>query len=107
MFPGLPDDRLYQRMKCRKGSKEGGDSVGHLSVFSAVNELLLHAGVDCSISLEKPHWEEVDYTIFSGVCVCVRVSSPFLFAFYSCHITQGIMHVIQYWYLTVDTKWCF
>ena len=53
--------------------------------FSAVNELLLHTGVDCSISLEKPHWEEVDYTIFSGVCVCVcvcvRASSPFLFAF--------------------------
>ena len=65
--------------------------------FSAVNELLLHAGVDCSISLKKPHWEEVGYTIFSGVCVCV----------YSCHITQGIMHVMQYWYLTVDTKWCF
>lgn len=65
--------------------------------FSAVNELLLHAGVDCSISLEKPHWEEVGYTIFSGVCVGVGVSSPFLFAFLQLsYITQGIVHVLQY-----------
>lgn len=55
--------------------------------FSAVNELLLHAGVDCSISLEKPHWEEVDYTIFSGVCVLVLVCPHhFYLPFYSCHI---------------------
>jgi len=78
--------------------------------FSAVNELLLHTGVDCSISLEKPHWEEVDYTIFSGVCVCVCVfmcPHHFYLPFYSCHITRDIMHVLQYWYLKVDTKWCF
>lgn len=49
--------------------------------FSAVNELLLHAGVDCSISLEKPHWEEVGYTIFSGVCVCSCVLTIFICLF--------------------------
>ena len=50
-----------------------------LVCFSAVNELLLHAGVDCSISLDKPHWEEVGYTIFSGVCVCVCVCTAVIY----------------------------
>ena len=54
--------------------------------FSAVNELLLHAGVDCSISLEKPHWEEVGYTIFSGVCVC---SCVLYFAFLQLSYNPG------------------
>lgn len=39
---------------------------------------LISAGTDCSVSVESPHWEVVDYSVSPGVyvmctCVCVCV----------------------------------
>lgn len=37
---------------------------------------LISAGTDCSVSIESPHWEVVDYSVSPGVyvmCTCVCV----------------------------------